>query len=256
MRVCVLVKQVLDTSVRLQVASNGLEPLASGCLPVFNPYDEFALEAALLLREAAGKGEVVLASLCAESAEETLFHGLAMGADRAVAADWPGTGRPSLLQTGLLLAGLVRDIGPDLVFCGERAADDDAAQVGPIVAEALGWPGVCGVETAELAERGRSLRLRCSRGGDFHSVSCPLPAVASFLRGPQLPRYPSMAGIFSAKTKPVARVRVAAPGAGAARRVGLCAPREERARELLAGTPGEAAAALAGRLLRAGSARP
>ena len=89
MRVCVLVKQVPDTSVRLQVAAGGLEPQASGYLPVFNPYDEFALEAALLLREAAGTGEVVLASLCVESAEETIFHGLAMGADRAVAAEWP-----------------------------------------------------------------------------------------------------------------------------------------------------------------------
>jgi len=245
MRACVLLKQVPDTSVRLQVSPGGLEPRASGYLPVVNPYDEFALEAALRLREAAGGGEVVLVTLSREPAEESVFHGLAMGADRAVTAALAAAGPPTPRQAAGALAALLRDLAPDLVCCGERAVDDEAAQVGPLVAQALGWPQACGVESAQLESGGRTLRLRCRRGGSLHVLTCPLPCVAAFLRGPQLPRYPSMADIFAVKSKPVTQAASAVSDeTGGLRRLRLWQPSEERARQMIPAGPGAAEALL------------
>ncbi|MBI5210239.1 MAG: electron transfer flavoprotein subunit beta/FixA family protein [Elusimicrobia bacterium] len=258
MRICVLLKQVPDTSARLQAV--GLEPLFGGCLPVVNPYDEFALEAALRLRESGaavhpspvpggpggpeGSCEIVLVTLCAAPVEEAVFHGLAMGADRAVVAEPSSGARWTPLETGRVLAEVLKTLGPDLVFCGEKAADDEAAQVGPIVAEALGVAQVCGVESAALELPGPALRARCRRGNSFHEVSCGLPCVATFLRGPALPRYPSMADIFSAKEKPVHRIPVSPARVSALRRVSLTAPPEERGRKMIRGGAREAAQAL------------
>lgn len=242
MRACVLLKQVPDTSVRLQVSPGGLEPRGSGYLPVANPYDEFALEAALRLREAAGKGEVILLTASGEPVDETVFHGLAMGADRAVVCGLPAA--PAL-------AALVRSLSADLVCCGERAVDDEAAQVGSFVAEALGWPQVCGAETAQWEPGRRGLRLRCRRSGSVHVVTCPLPCLVSFVRGPELPRYPSMADIFAVKSKPVARAEAAAPaGAAGPRRLRLWPPSEERAQKMIPDGPG-AAESLLGEITKA-----
>lgn len=245
MRVGVCVKQVPDTSSRLSVPPGGLEPEEGGVLPVINPYDEFALEAALLLREACGLGEVVLLTLDRRDTEETIFHGLAMGADRAVALELPAGSRPSLSETGRLLAEALSELDCGLVFCGERAVDDDSALVPALIAERLGRPLVGGVETAELEPDGRSLRARVRRGDEKLVYSCPLPCVVSFVRGPALPRYAPMDGIFSARGKPVVRrsVRPAADAEGL-RRVALLAPSDERARRILTGGPEAAAGSL------------
>lgn len=250
MRLVVCFKQVLDTSAQLRVAPGLLDPQAGGTLPVPNPYDEFALEAALRLREdggAAARAEIVLLTAASEPVDETVFHGLAMGADRAVVLETPAGSRPDSLAVGRLLAAELSALKPSIVFCGQRAADDDAAQVGPIVADLLGLPGACGVESFELDKDGRGLRARCRRGAALELVHTPTPCVLSFVRGPSLPRYAALEAILSAGRKPVLR-RTVRPSRNRVERVALEPVPEERAGEVLRGSPKAAAAALLDRI--------
>lgn len=248
MRIVVCCKQVPDTSARLQVRDRSLQPHAPGILPVMNPYDEFALEEALGLQEG-HEAEVVLVMLTWEPVEETLFHGLAMGADRSLVLEVPSDVRPDPLATGRILAPVIKALQPDLVFCGERAVDDDAAQVGPIVAEMLDLPQVCGVERVELDAR--LLQAHCRRGDAIEVYSCPLPCVATFVRGRQLPRYPSLDDIFGAGDKPQERRQVTSPG-NVLRRLALEAPSEDRGGTVIAGASlGEAVDELLDRIEQA-----
>lgn len=240
MRLAVCVKQVPDTSVRLEADESGLRLRTSSYLPVLNPYDEFALEEALRLREEAGGGEVVVLTLASEPVDETVFHALAMGADRALVLEAREETPPRL--AALCLAGPLKRLRADLVFCGERSVDDEAAAFGPALAEALGWTQVCGVETVRSLTPPR-LRALCRRGCARHLVEADAPCVASFLRGPRLPRYPSMQGIFGAREKPCERLPAEA-GKAALRRISLQAPPEARACRRLSGPPKETAEAL------------
>jgi electron transfer flavoprotein beta subunit len=238
MRVIVALKQVPDTSATLRAPPGALEPHAPGVPPVVNPYDEFALEAALRIRERAGEGEVVLLTLAADPVEETVFHGLAMGAERAVVLRLPRGSAPDALAAGELLACAAREISFDAIFCGERAVDDDAAQVGPTLAERLGLPLMGGAEEVWSEESGRSLRARCRRGEGAAILRADLPCVVSFVRGPELPRYPSLDDIFAAGGKPVElRDVVYHASLSRTRRVALAPPFEERAGETVSGTP-------------------
>lgn len=237
MRFVVCIKQVPDTAARLTVAPGALEPTLTGVVPVVNPFDEFALEEALRLRAIAG-GEVVLLTLAREPVEETVFHGLAMGADRAVVLDAAGAPPAGSRATGRLLADAARALEPTLVLCGEQAVDDDGHAVGAILADTLHVPQIAGVERVDIDADGTGLRARCRRGTAVVFYASPLPAVVSCIRGPQLPRYPTLDGIFEAGAKPidVRHVRPE-PDRSAARRTALVAPAEERAGELLAGDP-------------------
>ncbi len=242
MRLIVALKQVPDTSAVLKVRPSALEPHAPGVPPVVSPFDEFALEAALRLRERASTGEVVLLTLAAAPVEEAIFHGLAMGADRAIVLRLPHGSVPDPLAAGELLATAAAEIAFDAIFCGERAADDDAAQVGPTLAERLGLPFVGGAEDAWSEDENRCLLTRCRRGDVAAVLRAELPCVVSFVRGPQLPRYASLDGIFGAASKPVETREVAFDAkANRTRRVGLAAPFEERAGETVPGTPIESA---------------
>jgi electron transfer flavoprotein beta subunit len=248
-RIAVCIKQVPDTSVRLEVDETGLRPRGSGYLPVLNPYDEFALEEALRLRDAAGGREVVVLTLTHEPCDETIFHALAMGADRALILESPANAGTTPRFASLLLAAALEDMRPDLVFCGNQAVDDDAASVGPAIAGLLGWPQVCGVETVGLQDGGRTINAVCRRGGSRHTFMAPVPCLLTFLRGPVLPRYPSMDGIFSARSKPIERRRAElGRSGGAIERARLYAPPDARAREMISGNPLEAAEALLDRV--------
>ncbi|HEY3358002.1 MAG TPA: hypothetical protein VGQ83_32435, partial [Polyangia bacterium] len=138
------------------------------------------------------------------------------------------------------LAGELARLAPDLVLCGERAVDDDAAQVGPAIAERLGWPQISAAETVALAAGGRGVRARCRQGDTVAVIESSLPCVVSCVRGPALPRYASLDAIFAASAKPVERRR-AAPAAGRVRRVALL-PAEDARRGEVHGAADPAAA--------------
>src|SRR5579872_536041 len=159
MRIVVCVKQVPDTAALLEVRPGSLRPHLDSVPPTMNPFDEFALEEALRLRDVTG-GEVVLLSLATDDIEETIFHGLAMGADRALVLDATGAVDVPVHVTGALLAEALGGLGADLVLCGVRAVDDEAGAVGAMIAESLNVPQITGAERIDVNLDARSIEAR------------------------------------------------------------------------------------------------
>jgi electron transfer flavoprotein beta subunit len=200
MQIAVLVKQVPDTATRIRVRDDGQGIVTDGIKWVMNPYDEFALEEALRIREQHG-GEVVTFTVGPARAEETIRQALAMGADRAVRID--DTGLETLDHLGLarLTATALRQESWDLVLCGKQAVDDDAAQLGPLVAVELGWPQVMVVLGLTVDAASRRLLAKRELEGAVETVELPFPAVVGAQRGLNTPRYPTLPNIMKAKRK-------------------------------------------------------
>jgi electron transfer flavoprotein beta subunit len=118
---------------------------------------------------------------------------------------------PDSLATARLLAGELGGKGFDLILCGKQAVDDDAAQVGPMLAELLDLPGATVVVKLELGE-GSAKATREIEGG-VEILELPLPAVIAAQKGLNEPRYASLKGIMAAKKKPIEERAVEAPAA-------------------------------------------
>jgi electron transfer flavoprotein beta subunit len=205
MKIAVLVKQVPDTATRIALKPDASDIDASGIKWVMNPYDEFAVEEALKLRDQHG-GEVVLFTLGPARVEETIRQGLAMGADRAVAIDDAGLeGLDHLGVARVLSSALAKEGGLDLVLAGKQAVDDDAAQVAPLVAAMLDWPQVMVVLALNVDPNARRITATRELEGATETVDLPLPAVVGAQRGLNTPRYPTLPNIMKAKRKEVAR---------------------------------------------------
>ena len=199
MNVTVCVKRVPDTETRVRIGDSGSDIDPSGVKYIVSPYDEFAVEAALRTKEAAGEGEVTLLTLGDASAQETLRAGLAMGADKAVLLESGDKGHG--LATSKALAAELEDSDAGLILFGVKAADHDQQQVGPMVATLLDRPCVTGVASFEVAD-GKATCHREVEGG-VEVVEVDLPAVLTITKGTYEPRYASLKGIMAAKRKPL-----------------------------------------------------
>jgi electron transfer flavoprotein beta subunit len=200
----VCIKQVADTETRVKVAADGRSLDPAGVTWILNPYDEFALEQALRIRESEGQGEVVVLTLGGPGAQTTLRNALAMGADRAIHLKTDAT-QPDSLQVARALAAELGGLDAQLLWFGKQAVDDDAAQVAPMVAELLGHPCVTVVAAIELlpgAEGARAVVEREVEGGR-EVVEVTLPAIVAAEKGLNEPRYASLKGIMAAKKKPI-----------------------------------------------------
>jgi electron transfer flavoprotein beta subunit len=195
----VCIKRVPDTEARIRPGEDGASIDAAGIKFVISPYDEFALEIALRLKEARGEGEVTVMSVGPATAAEQLRAALAMGADRAVLL----AGEPTFdgLATARALAAEIRGEQPDLVLLGMKAVDDDQQQVGPMLAELLDLPCVTVVAELEIGDAAISADREVD--GGVETVEAPLPAVVTITKGKHEPRYPSLKGIMAAKRKPL-----------------------------------------------------
>ena len=204
MKIAVCLKPVPATDTRVKVEGGGKRLDPAGVSMVINPYDEFALEEALKLKEAAGAGEVVLLTVGPASFGATIRNGLAMGADSAVLL---GTdGEVDTLQVARALAAEITGKGYDLVLCGKQAVDDDAAQVAPMIAELLSLP--CATVVTKLTLEGPvapGTKVKAHREieGGIEELEFALPAVVAAQKGLNEPRYPSLKGIMAAKKKVV-----------------------------------------------------
>ena len=258
MQIAVLLKQVPDTATRIQVSPDGSGIVTEGVKWVMNPYDEFALEEALAIRDRVG-GEVVLISAGPERLDETIRQGLAMGADRAVRVDastFPDA--VDHLALSHVLAAVLKSEAFDLVLCGKQAVDDDAAQIGPLVAVELGWPQVMVVLGLTVDAEGRRLTAERELEGAVETVELPLPAVVGAQRGLNTPRYPTLPNIMKARRKELKVLSLkdlgVYPGTlqerSRVRVEGYFAPPPRTAGEILTGDPVEAAGRLADLLHR------
>lgn len=205
MRIAVCLKRVPDTAAKIVVGGDGKSINPQGVEFIINPYDEFALEEALRIREKSGDGEVVVLSVDSDGEQNVMRKALAMGADRGIvvkggnAYDGYGVAR--------LLAAVLKELSCDIIFCGKQSVDADALQVPSLLARMLGLPRVNVVGKLEIGG-GKATATREVEGGkEIYEVS--LPALFSAQKGLNEPRYPSLKGIMAAKKKPI-EVREAA----------------------------------------------
>jgi electron transfer flavoprotein beta subunit len=196
----VCLKQVADTETRVKVAADGRHLDPAGVTWIVNPYDEFAVEQALQVKEKAGAGEVVILTLGGAGAAASIRNALAMGADRAIhlKADAPA---PDALQVARALAAEITALNPQLVWCGRQAVDGDQSQVGPMLAELTGLP--CVTSVAHFALDGTKARVDRDIEGGREVVEVDLPAILTTDKGLNEPRYASLKGIMAAKKKPI-----------------------------------------------------
>lgn len=224
MKIAVCIKRTPDTETRIKIAADGKSIDEAGVKFVLNPYDEYAVEEALALKESAGAGEVVVISAGTDSSQETIRSALAMGADRGVLLK---TDAASIdpLPTAKLLAEEIRSGEFDLVFFGKVAIDDYSNAVGVMVAELLGVPAVSSV--AHLTIDGAGGTAEREIEGGVEVVEFPLPAVVTAEKGLNEPRYPALRGIMMAKKKPL-EVKDVTPSGGGLEVLALELPAERK----------------------------
>jgi len=254
MNILVFVKRVPDTESRIRIRHETRSVLEEGLNFVISPYDEFAVEEALRLKERLG-GTVRAVSVGRDEAVTVLRKCLAMGADEAflVKDDAPET--YDGLRTARIIARAVerRFAGADLLLFGKQSVGADNAQVPAMVAELLGLPQATVVTKLEV-EGPAATALREVEGG-MEKVALTLPAVVTAQKGLNEPRYETLKGIMAAKKKDIPVVKLDELGLGPddlASRVevvGLDVPAPRQAGKVLQGDPAETARELV-RLLR------
>jgi len=198
MKILVFVNHVPDTETKVKVAADGKTIDMAGVNFMLNPYDEYAVEEGLKLREKFS-GEVVVVSVGGDMHKEVLRKSLAMGCDKAVLLKDAST-RDSY-AVARALADYAKEFSPDIVLCGKQSIDYDDAQVGGLIAEMLGVPSISVVVKLEIAG-GVVVAEREVEGG-HEVVHSKLPIVIMAQKGLNQPRYPSLKGIMEAKRKPI-----------------------------------------------------
>lgn len=203
MNIIVLVKQVPDTEAKIRIADDGNQIDEASISFIVNPYDEYAIEAALQLKEAHG-GEITLVSLGPGGAIAALRTGLAMGADKAVLLKAENSRFMDSQAVAGQIGKVLEDRQFDLVLCGKKAVDTDAQQTGTLLAMNLGLPVISSI--VELNIDGNQITTKREVEGGTEAVSCQLPAVLTCEKGLNEPRYPNLRGIMMAKKKPIDEV--------------------------------------------------
>ena len=198
MKLAVCINHVPDTAAKITLAADGKNIDKTGITFVLNPYDEFAIEECLRLKEKNG-GEVIAISLGGDAHKETLRKALAMGVDKAVLLKDDSL-RDSF-SVASALADYLKEISPDVIFFGKQSVDSDDAAVGTMVAEMLGLPSISVAVKLEITN-GTAIAEREIEGGK-EKVQATLPVVFTAQKGLNEPRYPSLKGIMAAKSKPI-----------------------------------------------------
>jgi len=210
----VCVKQVPDTETRVKIAAEGNAIVEADVNWIVSPYDEFAIEAALRIKEAKG-GEVILVCVGPERAQSALRNGLAMGADAAVHAKDPLFEAADTLGTARALAAAIKTLAPfELVLTGQQGVGGDHSQIPGLLAELLDLPQVTVAVKLEVGEGKASVEREIEGARETWETS--LPAVISAQKGMNEPRYASLKGIMAAKKKPIDVKDAAALGLDAA----------------------------------------
>ncbi len=212
MNIIACVKQVPDTETLIKVKTDGSGIEEGGIKWVMNPYDEFGVEEALRLKEKNG-GEVTIVTLGPARAMESIRTALAMGADKGIHIDDASLNNGDAYTTAAALAAAIKTVPYDLIFCGQRAIDDDSGQVGSILAELLDLPQATLVTKVEVT--GSAVKVLRAIEGAQLVIECPLPCVLTAQKGLNEPRYASLPGIMKAKKKPVDIKDAAALGVAA-----------------------------------------
>jgi len=200
MKALVCVKRVIDYNVKPRVKADGTGVDLANVKMSMNPFDEIAVEEAIRLKEKGVVTEIVAVSVGPAKAQETLRTALAMGADRAILVVSEDEVEP--LAVAKIVKAIADEEQPGLIITGKQAIDDDANQVGQMVAALLGRPQ--GTFANEVAVEGDSIVVKREIDGGLETVKLALPAIVTTDLRLNEPRYASLPNIMKAKSKPLA----------------------------------------------------
>jgi len=241
LNILVFMKQTFSSEEIVRIDNNQI--VESDVQFVINPYDEFAVEEAVLIKERED-AEVTVVTFGPQRSETALRTALAMGADKAVLIDSDTAGAElDEYAVSHILAAAARKFPFDLILCGNSTIDGGSAQTGPRLAELLDIPHVMAVTKVELLD-GKAIVERDVEG-DTEKIEAALPVLLTTQQGLNEPRYPTTAGNLKAKRKPLDILSVADLAVDAelikskTERIELALPKPKKAGQILSGTLNE-----------------
>lgn len=224
MKIVVTVKLVPDTTAEKRIDPQTNTLVRASAETVINPFDEYALEAALKIKDARGGDTTIsVVSLAPESSKEVLRKALALGADDALVISDPVAAGSDVWGTAYALAKAIANKGFDLVLCGTNSTDANTGELPGALAEYLGVPGLTYLR--KIALDGTRVTAERETDNGFTRLSAELPAVASVTKAIGEPRYPNLKGVMGAKKKTIAVATLAE--AGVDKPIGHAAARTE-----------------------------
>lgn len=217
MNIFVCVKQVPDTETKITPSGDKTFIETASIKWIMNPYDEYAVEQALLVKQANPAANVTVVRVGSTKDTEALRTAMAMGADDAVLVE--AADNLDSYSIAKALKGAIEKSGkqPDLILAGKQAIDDDALQVPQILAEMLKLPSVTVIVGFELA--GNTVKAKREvEGGALEVYEVATPCVMACNKGLNTPRYASLPGIMKAKKKPLVQLSLSDVGVSEADR--------------------------------------
>lgn len=212
MNIVVCIKQTFDTETKIVIDGKG-QIDANGVHLIVNPYDEYAIEEGVRLKEKFG-GEVTAITVGNSRGQEALRTALAMGADKAVLITDPVLEGTDEWVTAQVLSKVISQFSYDLILGGRMAIDDGSGQVAVRLAENLKIPSVTSI--VKLETDGKVAAATREIDGGTERVEVSLPAVFTAQKGLNDPRYPSVAGMMKAKRKELKTMNLADLGLSSA----------------------------------------
>lgn len=210
MNIFVCIKQVPDTETKIKLNADSTGIDTTGIKWIMSPYDEFAVEEALRLREKNAGSTVTVLSAGPTRVVEAIRTALAMGCDNGIHVEIPESADNNTAAKALAGA-LKKEPKVDIVFTGKEAIDDGAAQTSQLLAEHFGMPCVTVVLGVEYGASSLKVR-REVEGGAFEVIETSLPALIAAQKGLNEPRYASLPNIMKAKKKEVKSLKSADVG--------------------------------------------
>ena len=195
MNIAVCVKQVPDTEARIKINEDKKSIDESEINFILNPYDEFAVEEALKLKEA-NSGEVTIISLGPDRISAAIRNALAMGADKAIHIKSDSIPVDPMV-TANALAEVLKEGNYDIILLGKQAIDDDNSQIGPILSELMNIPAINVI--TKLDVQGDTVIAERQIEGGVEKTEAKIPVILTAQRGLNEPRYASLKGIMAAK---------------------------------------------------------
>ncbi|MBI5888496.1 MAG: electron transfer flavoprotein subunit beta/FixA family protein [Deltaproteobacteria bacterium] len=236
MDIIVCIKRIPDTAAKVEIDAGGLE-IKKDVPWVMNPYDEFAVEEALRIKEKFG-GKVTLLHAGAEGGEEVLKKGLAMGADEAVYIKDRSLAALDSMAFAKVLSAVIKTKPFDVILCGRMGMDTASGLLGGALAALLKIPCVPAIKKLTIFPQKTALAAREIEGG-METVQCPLPALFTAHKGLNEPRYPSLSGIMRSKKQEIKYITPASlgimPDVADLKRTALSYPTSSRKSAILKG---------------------
>ncbi|UOF91156.1 electron transfer flavoprotein subunit beta/FixA family protein [Fodinisporobacter ferrooxydans] len=200
MNIYVILKQTFDTEEKIVIENEVIRE--DGMEFIINPYDEYAIEEAIRLRDEFG-GEVTVLTVGPGRAENALRTALAMGADKGIIVD-DETVFGDEFAISKVLASVIKNRPYDMILAGNMSIDNGSGQIGPRLAEELGIPHVTSV--TKVVVEGKTVTVTRDAEGDQEVIEISMPLLITAQQGLNEPRYPSLPGIMKAKKKPIERL--------------------------------------------------